>query len=328
MKIREAENQYRRFRQSQGMAAGTTDRDKVMFNIITKVLGQDADLDHMTADSMIRIFEYASLTRQASSLNNLQSGMSHFCKWARTFKHAPVDFDPLAGFRERKVQKIEKPRISVDKFALLLDCADSPRDRVLIALGLFLFLRSSEIRTLKIKDVNLAEGTIGCTIHKTGDFDVMPISIELDRELRRWLTTYTENVGSLLPEYYLVPANLKGRNQYHDQADFSPLRPMTKSERYIRKAVVNMGWEDTDDRIGIHLLRASGARAWFDELNNHTIDGALKIVQAHLHHASVVMTERYLGLTSDRTKRDRLLRGQSMFPSLAADNVVSLREAQ
>jgi integrase len=103
---------------------------------------------------------------------------------------------------------------------------------------------------------------------------------------------------------------------------------MTKSERYIRKAVVNMGWEDTDDRIGIHLLRASGARAWFDELNNHTIDGAPKIVQAHLHHASVVMTERYLGLTSDRTKRDRLLRGQSMFPSLAADNVVSLREAQ
>ena len=327
IKLQDAEVQFRRFRTGQGMAVNTLKADAQAFSILYAVMGHHASLDDINSDRMLELIEYASATRRNSSINFLISKWKVIFKWARTFGHSGPDWDPLAGFRVRSVPKSEKSRLSVDQFPLLLDSAEHPRDRILCALGLYLFLRTSEVTSLQIKDVNLNEGTVSAKIFKTGDYDIMPIGVELDRELRRWFTHYTEQVGPLKPNYYLVPVRNKGGSAL-TRGPISPLHPMKHTERYVRKTLLNMGWPPDDTRIGMHLLRRSGASALFQELNDQTIDGALKIVQAQLHHASVMMTEKYLGLSTDRAKRDRILKGMAMFPSLADDNVVDIRRAK
>ena len=323
IKLQDAEVQFRRFRTGQGMAVNTLKGDAQAFSILYAVMGHQALLEDLNSDRMLELIEYSSLTRKNSSINFLISRWSVFFKWARTFGHSGPDWDPLAGFRIRSVPKNDCTRLSIEQFPMLLDAAENPRDRMLCALGLYLFLRTSEATSLQMKNVNLMEGTITVTVHKTHDADIMPISSELDKELRRWFTWYTKTVGPLEPNYYVVPVRNKGGYALSRGA-ISPARPMIHTERHIRKALVRMGWPTDEGRIGMHLLRKSGARCFFDELNEQTIDGALKIVQAHLHHASVVMTEKYLGLTVDRVIRDRILKGQPMFPSLSDANVVPI----
>ncbi len=324
IKIHFAQQEYICWRVGQNYSPHTTSNDKSAFGVMNQVLGEHANLGSITHESASRVLEFAGRSRKPASVNNIHASMSGFFKWCRMMKYLPPDNDPLLGLRYRKVPIQETTRIPLQDFPLLLDSAENPRDRILVATGLYLFLRTSEVEPLRIRDVNLNEGTVGATIFKTGDYDVMPISSEYDRELRRWLTHYTSICGELKPNWYLIPATIRGNHRV--AGTYKPEVKISHTERHIERTLFNMGWDTGTTRIGMHLLRKSGARAWFDELNNQTVDGALKIVQAHLHHKSVVMTERYLGLTADRVKRDRILRGESMFPSLAGDNVIPIRK--
>jgi integrase len=234
-----------------------------------------------------------------------------------------------------KVPKKDKRRVPVTKFQALLDVAEYPRDRMIIALGLYLFLRQSEMATLRIKDINLTNGEINVTVHKTGDFDIMPICSELDNELRRYLTWYTEQCDGLDPEWFLVPSrtNIGGRlnNGTFSKGQNMKLRPermMTKIEDVAKNALELIGHPVRDENgkglfEGIHTLRRSGARALFDEMRNQGYDGALQRVRAMLHHASGTMTERYLGISVERTQRNEALIGKSMF-SIGGGNIVPL----
>ena len=80
----------------------------------------------------------------------------------------------------------------------------------------------------------------------------------------------------------------------------------------------------------MHTLRRSGARAYFEQLleEGSIRDGVLRQIMAMLHHKSVLMTERYLGLDADREKRDVHLRGRRMFKVAHAINVIQLRKAE
>lgn len=60
-----------------------------------------------------------------------------------------------------------------DEYQLLLDRPDTLqdwRDRVAILLMYDLSLRPSEVVSLKVRDVNMEEGTINITLHKTHDW--------------------------------------------------------------------------------------------------------------------------------------------------------------
>jgi integrase len=74
---------------------------------------------------------------------------------------------------------------------------------------------------------------------------------------------------------------------------------------------------------GSHTLRRSGARALYDRLLDDGHDGAIRVVQAMLHHSSVIQTEHYLGMKLDQARRDKLLKGQRMFAA-PSENVVRL----
>jgi integrase len=235
---------------------------------------------------------------------------------------------PTSPLRHRRrVRQGAHPmrRLPATRFGDLLDACSDPRDRALVALGLYLWLRQGDITALRIRDVSLQLGDVATMIAKTGKSDVLPVSTELDAELRRWLTAYALECGPLRPDWFLVPARSRPiperDNGGRIDRTTSVLRPtlrMTKPERVVKRALESLGFDLRDGdgrsrRDGMHTLRRSAARAKFDELADGGYDGALRVVQSMLGHSSSRQTEVYLGLELDKAKRDELIRGKDMF---------------
>ena len=255
-----------------------------------------------------------------------------FFRWARQRGYLPKDDDPCSGWKIRKQRPTDALRIPVRDFPALLEAAGHPRDRMFVALGIYLFLRSGEITSLKVKDVDLAEGVIRVKVHKTDELDYMPISEELDYELRRYLTWSTEHHGVPDPEWFLVPAKnapparvIDGEwRSASDEALLRPQKQMGQPHRMVRRIIEALGYSGA--RVGGHTLRRSGARAYFDHLGDEGHDRAIQRVRAMLHHSTAAMTELYLGLDVEKTQRDERLRGRPMFPALKQlANVVELK---
>lgn len=325
-------------RKADGFAATTIRNYRKDLRVMQRALGNPLT-GSITASDIDKVMALASETMSAASVNGVQANLSSFFKWCRSRGRVQRDHDPLAGRRYRKVPRKEYRRIPVAEFPVLLDAAVNARDRMVIALGLYLMLRQSEIADLKIGDVDLQSGQIQVRIFKTNDLDSMPISKELDGELRSWLTTYSEAAGMLQHDWYLVPSrSFSGRYADRDAlgrivaGQLGLLRPkskMTHVEHPVQMAMEAIGYPSQDSNgkslwSGVHTLRRSSARAMFDELSQAGYDGALRTVQAWLHHASSTMTERYLGLEIDRSVRNKKFAGQAMFASLDDTNVVKL----
>jgi len=313
---------YLQWRRRQGFSDNTVRNDKSNLVFLIRELSPNRQLRSITSANIADVIDATSNARSASSTNAVHASMSAFFGWCRAHEMIRPDSNPMLGIRYKKVSVKERRRLRQDEFTDFLDAAPDPRHRMMAALGIYLFLRSSEAISLQIKNIDLQAGTIGVTIHKTNDFDIMPINAELDTELRRWFTAYQHAMGSPLEsEWKLIPP---GRQGFRENDQFNPTGKITKPETLIKKCLDAYGWDDTHWE-GMHCLRRSGARAWFDALVDMGTDGALRLVQTQLHHKSVTMTERYLGLTGDRINRDKRLKGQAMFPSNKQGNVVPLK---
>lgn len=275
-----------------------------------------------------------------SSINTHRSNLLTFFKWCQTRRYITSTMSPMEGTRTLKSVPRKRLFVPVGKFAHLSDCAEHPRDRAIISVGLYLFLRQSEVRTLTVGDVNLDAGCVDVLVHKTRQRDRMPISSELDAELRRWLTFYSDVAGGLDPSFALIPARgrpvMAGKPgsrglmvRLDDGRALKPDVPLRQIERPVQLTLERAGFTIYDDEgklnfEGMHTLRRSGARARFDALVANGHDGAIREVQAMLHHSSLQMTEHYLGLTLDVDRRDRNIRGKPMFPAVTDGNVVPL----
>lgn len=243
--------------------------------------------------------------------------------------------DPVIHRRRLRVQPTGHLRIPASDFPRLLDSTPHPRDRIVLALGIYLLLRQSEIVDLRVEDVDLHHGHINVRIIKTAKFDQMPLSAELERELRAWLTFYTEKCGRLDPTWRLVPAKMTMPFElpgvYRDPlaVELRPTVPIAQPHKVVQRALASIGYlsrdsEDNPTRNGVHTLRRSAARAMFDRLCEDGYDGAGRVVQSLLHHSSFQQTEKYLGIELDQKRRDELIRGREMFP-VDTSNVTTLR---
>lgn len=267
-----------------------------------------------------------------ASVNAYMNVLRSFSKWGLAHKYMA---GPLGTtVRNVKVPPVPRLRVPVTEFERLLECAERPEDRMLVALGVYLFLRAGEATAITMADVDLDTGTIRAHIKKTNQFDEMPICFELDQELRRWLTIYAAD-HPLEPTSPLIPARLPFQSwlEVTGESIYSKDRPMGLPARRVQLTLARAGYDVRGDdgksnREGVHTLRRSGARAYFDEMcaSGSVRDNVLRHVMSMLHHASVVTTERYLGLEADREKRDLHLRGKRMFQQASRDNVVALNE--
>lgn len=289
---------------------------------------------------VIRYFEEAGRTRRASTLHMDHTVLGQFFEWMRKSKRMSNDCDPMMGRRRPKVTQRERDRVHVSKFPHLLDIAgtDDPRDRAIVAVFLYTLVRDQECADLRLGDVDLEGGWLQVRISKSGIEDRMPICSELDRELRRWLTHYHSSVPGwkLGPNSYLLPRRQSvgiirsgngGKIEGHEMM-YSPTQPIFRPGRVVSPILEAAGFPVTDHAgrkkwEGSHTLRRSGARALFDRLSADSYDHSLRLVQSMLHHSSVTVTERYIGVTADRRSRDDILRGKEMYAT-SAENVVRL----
>ena len=275
------------------------------------------------------------------TLNGHLFNLRHFFRWSWQRGYRPRGDDPTVGRRPAKVPERLRLRVPASDFGRLLDCAPHPRDRIVVALGLYLFLRQGEIGLLRIGSLDLDRGEIQVTIPKTAQVDTMPICTELDVELRRWLTYYARTQPTpLQASWYLAPAKSRPKWVGVGQSRFARIESgayevanpdvrMQKIADAVKRTLVNAGYPVADDTgksnmEGVHTLRRSGARALFDELLGRGYDGALRQVQSMLHHKNSTMTEHYLGIDIDAKRRNEALRGRSMFAKVETGTVVRL----
>lgn len=321
MKLSEAVELFSESRRIDGYANNTVINNRKDLEQMIWILG-DIPIEEFNVTAFDKVMAHERDRGLATgSLNNLISSGRAFTKWAQMRGIMTTDQNPAMRRFLKEPPKVHD-YISIAQFPALLDSAANPRDRILLAMGIYTLARASEITQMRIKDVDLSTGFLSMTINKTYDADLVPVSNELDREMRRWLVAYQEECGPLDPNWFLIPGTKSKGFQTHT---YMPTRTITRPEDSVKRALARMGWKFAN-RTGMHLLRRSSARAMFDELVEQGYDGALRRVQTWLHHANMIQTEKYIGLTLDREHRNRDTRGKDMFPSLA--NVVTLADAR
>lgn len=300
IKLSEARDEYSRHSKARGLEVSTITNQRTAINQLIKVLGdvQLGRVCHNDLDVVFSSHDWAPRTR-----NNRVGQYKAFFRWARSRGY--TDGDPLFGWRLIRVPDQERTRVPVAEWPKLFAVCDHPQERIVLALGLYLFLRTSEMSALQLRHVNLQESLIEIWRPKTKQRDTMPISSELDAHLRQWMT-YLAEQGFSAPDNFLV-----GARRRQDFSEVDATKPFSHAHRTVQRILVKAGYPTRQE--GGHTLRRSGARAYFDELVSDGYDGALRRVQSMLGHSHSIMTEVYLGLDLDRQQRNQDLAGKPMF---------------
>lgn len=287
----------------------------------------------ITGQHIDRLFRRASWS---PTTRNLYLGsLRGFFTFCRREGHIAKDFDPTSGWTAMRTPRRERMRLDVGEFPALLDACQHPRDRFVCALGLYTFLRGGEIASLRVADLDLERFELTIWRHKTKEADVLPVCEELAEEAHAWLEWYRRDTTRvpLDPNWFLVPAklpNLTRQNPLTHRIEvipgaLAPLRPdrqMSHPYRAVQRALAALGYDT--EREGEHTLRRSGARALFDALREQGYDGALMRVSSFLGHKDTRITERYIGLTLERTQRNEQFGGKPMFGSKTSAKVIPI----
>lgn len=333
--LNESIDDYLRWRASQDYSQRTLIVESGTLRLFARTCGKTQTYN-LTHHSVEKFFTAASRTRQGSTLAGDHGIIDRFLKWCRQTGRLKADNDPLWGRRRPRATVKDRFRIPAAKFPQLLDLAgeQDPRDRALVALLLYTLARGGEVIDLRVRDVQLDAGLLRIRVHKSRLEDSMPISAELDQEMRRWLTHYTQQVGNLESDAYLIPTRKvlatngsDGKFSNH-VTGYQPHCTIQQTSLVVKPILAAVGVPLRDEfgkptYEGGHTLRRSGARALFDSLAATGYDHGLRVVQSMLHHKSMSMTEHYIGVTADRRSRDELIRGQIMYPT-NGENVLRL----
>lgn len=270
--------------------------------------------------------------------NHYRSRLKMFFKWCvqRDYMRADV----MSHTSALKVPRMSRQRPSAVTLLALLEATTNGRDRCYLAVAMNTAMRSSDIRALRVKDIDLEDGWIYSTIRKTGDADDKPISADMDRELRTWLTAYAQDLGRpLRDEDYLFPRRRGGLINHYETAEDGTRFPVRSpyvwvpevyvkdTHLIIQKAMKSLGMPTYKE--GTHTVRRAVARAYFDWVAAEKGDqAALRETAAFLNHSSTATTEIYLGMTPEKERRDRRLKGNPFLSAIATvnqENVVPLR---
>lgn len=325
------------------MAPMTVKNDGQTLRQFLAVVG-NIQVKNVTTDHVERYFAVRANTCKASTMNTDLYNLTSFFKWCRMHKRTPATHDPLVARKPIVEEARERLWIPERDFPRVLKAANDPRDRMIVACGLFLFTRISETSRLRLSDIDPDNSRVTVTRakkYKGQRFtrQVLPMTKEFRREWERWMKTYKTTAGlDLRPTDYLCPAKTtggwggtrgsRGFERLPEAKLYRPAANMGTGWQPVQKALENLGYPVVQE--GGHTLRRSGARALYFRLASGNHDHAVRRVMTMLGHASQSTTEKYIGLDIDEAARDALLLDQWMFPDTfdaeenVPDNVISL----
>jgi len=311
------------------LATSTLLNDQAVLRKFARGVGIDREVGHLTPEQIEAHFRTLDGHR-ASSWNKARQRIGLFQVYGRNhgWVRGP---DWFRDVPKRTVPAIERLRLSPIELVELPGLVQDPRDRALLAIAVNTGLRSGEIASLTIGDVDLDLAELYVYRSKSKRDDRLPITATLDRELRRWLTSYTEIVGPLDAKMLLVP----GRHvPKYDAAvkgwglgELNPRARIRKPHAVVQRALTAMNVETTWQE-GLHTVRRSVGRAVFDHASASGHDSALRLTAALLGHKNVATTELYIGTDQDRRRRDDLLKAKDFLPSEQISAVTRLKSAR
>ena len=239
----------------------------------------------------------------ASSFNKTRSRIKCFLDFC--IRRGWLTGDLLMAVRPRRVTRRGRLILSPSELLAMLGLAADPRERAMLAVGMNTALRAGEIADLRISDVDLDAGDLSVRITKSHTEDAMPISMELDAELRSWMIKYQVEVGRILsPDDHLFPArepgHWRGQNESVPASRATrvmpnrlvfvyghprPNKPINKPAVIVQRAIARLGLI-VETGEGFHTLRRSAARAFYESRRDDGHDYALRDTSALLHHSS------------------------------------------
>lgn len=326
--LQEAWDDYTRHSRSMGIKDSTLTSRKWATKDFLRDYGHKR-LTLVNDQHVAAFFLLAAERRSARTMNTTHAILAAFYKYCVGTGRLKPQQNPMFARRAPKFEKRDMVRIPVMQWPQLFTLAEAsdPRDRAVIALGLYTLLRDQEMAQLRLRDVQLGDGRIRATIPKTNDTDLVAIPNDLDYELRRWYQHYQHIAGPLDPDMYLLPAarraairNDEGKwERTWGVTRYEPFTQIEKCSRIVTPLFKELGYQTRDPAtgrstgMGAHTLRRSGARAYYDHFVQQGRADALRVVQTMLHHKTAEMTQQYIGLREDRQTRDQLVRGVTIF---------------
>lgn len=334
MLLSDAVDHYKADRKAKGFAKSTIVNEQSILRQLLATIG-NIQVSSITTHHMDK-FWHQHQDWEPGTFNKARVYIASFFKWSQIRGYMPRTADPMEGTRLRRVAPRDFVVIPSGEFPSLLEGARFPRNRALVAIGLYLFTRVSETGNLRWRDLDFDNQGVRVFRTKTQTEDSLPMCSELEGELRRWRLEYGRLVGEVpKPGWYVCPPfkspgfeGIPG-----SQAQFKMVRPpVIQPTRELRTVTerINEVLRDTGyykPREGGHTLRRSGAISLYNELIDRGHDGAIRVVQAMLGHASVTTTEGYLRLDLARKTRNDLLAGKPMFSTDVAE-VINLQVGQ
>lgn len=297
----------------------------------------------MTTTDLARFLygaEGISVGRASSTATVHRAALRSFFAWGHQILGGRPVVIPTPIIRQRQPRPTTRPtRLTAQALVQLLESCDPdvPREIVLrgaLAISINTAWRISDVLKPHVRDLGLATGDLWFVAKKTGLPDSFPITTDLDEEMRLYMAWYTAEVGVTLDDQdaYLIPGwrsvPIPGVGGFRWLPDPS------------RHASTNWAGDQLKvlfERCGIHVekgeawhtIRRSVARIYFDSLRHEvSYDHALKQTAALLQHASVVTTERYLGMDAEVEARNVSLKGQRFIGVRSLGNVTTLRRAE
>ena len=166
-------------------AATTVSNDQALLRKFVREVG-DRQVHLLNQTHVETWFARESERQMASSYNKVRTRVAGFIDFCQ--RRGWLTQDLLGEIRPRKVVQRERLRLSANQLRRMIETAENPRDRAMIAIGCNTGLRSSDIVRLRIRDVDLDQGVLRVRVKKTGKVDELPITSDLDPELRAWLS--------------------------------------------------------------------------------------------------------------------------------------------
>lgn len=265
--------------------------------------------------------------KSAGTGTTYRSGLRSFFRYGQLMGWGKEVSVPTPVIRQRggSQRSCRPTRLTSGQMALMLsEASTDPVLRCILAVSMNTALRISDVRKIRIGEVDLQAGEILVWVQKTQRFDALPVTSDLESELRGYLRWYTEATGRTVrdADAFLFP----GRQRVGSDG-FSAIRYDWTTDRHVSSSTTHDKIVELYRRSGIsvepgeawHVIRRSVARIYFDGLKEMSHDHALRQTAALLGHLNASTTEKYLGMAAEVEARNESMRGKPFLRPAEAD---------
>lgn len=266
-------------------------------DVLLDVTGSQLNACELRPKHMDKALAVLRYRRSEASLNNNRAHLRAFERFLHSDGYLSRGQKPTANIDNAKVDSIPPLKDLILTYEQAADCfrvaeETHPRERIMLALGLYACMRESEVLDLRWKFLLDRDGDLSFYREKQNAWHTIPLMPPLARELELWRQYMEANFGEIDPEWFVV-CGRKPPGGTRIGEEVNPSWPVRPGDRVSRLDIVTkgifarVGVRDLS-RKGIHTLRRTGACMVLD----HTRD--IRLVQRILGHKSQQTTELYV----------------------------------